>query len=263
MVKAIIFDLDDTLLNDQKSINEAFKATCHLAAEKYQVNPVQMEETVREYARELYATYPTYDFIKKIGINALEGLWGIFNDPGEDFQALHKIAPMYQLAVWKKGLEAMGIDDENFALTLAKAFPANRKKYNQVFDDTYAVLEELKGNYFLFMLTNGAPSLQNTKLELSPKLKTYFDRVFISGEFGIGKPDPSIFQHVLESIGLTKDDAIMVGDNLNTDILGANRIGMKNVWINRGGKKATEIQPTYEIRSLKEIIPTVKKSSSL
>lgn len=258
MVKAIIFDLDDTLLNDKRSINEAFKATCQLAAEKYDIDPELMEKTVREYARELYATYPTYDFIKKIGINAFEGLWGTFNDPGEGFQSLHNIAPKYQLVVWKKGLQSMGIDDENFALTLANAFRANREKFNWVFDDTYEVLDELKGNYPLFLLTNGAPSLQKTKLALTPKLQSYFDKIFISGEFGIGKPDSSIFNHVLGNIGLSIEDAMMVGDNLNTDILGATRIGMKNVWINREGVEATEILPTYEIKELKELVSLVK-----
>ncbi|WP_026909214.1 HAD family hydrolase [Paucisalibacillus globulus] len=259
MIKAIIFDLDDTLLNDMKSIQEAFKATCNIAAQKHSIHPEQLEEKVRESARKLYASYSTYDFTQKIGINPFEGLWGTFEDEGEDFQHLHQIAPDYQLAVWRNGLLALNIEDSSLAQHLAQAFPKFRKQLPFVFDDTYYVLKQLKGKYQLILLTNGSPSLQKVKLEITAELKPYFDRIVISGEFGIGKPDPSIFQYVLEQASLTKDEAIMVGDNLHTDILGANRIGMKNIWINRKEQVSKDVQPTYEIEHLIELIPLIKK----
>lgn len=261
VVKAIIFDLDDTLLDDKRSIQEAMRATCEQAAEKYDINPEALEAKVRDIARERYKAYETYAFAKKIGINPFEGLWGTFDDPFEEFQTLHHIAPEYQFHVWTKALQSIGIKDEEFARELAKAFPEHRKNVPFVYADAYAVLEALKANYELYMLTNGAPSLQRTKLALSPQLEQYVTRVFISGDFGIGKPDPSIFTYVLESIGITSDDAIMVGDNLNTDILGANRVGMRNVWINRNGLEATDILPTYEIKNLTELIPLMDSIS--
>lgn len=261
VVKAIIFDLDDTLLDDKRSIQEALRTTCELAAEKYDIDSVALEAKVRDIARERYMAYETYAFAKKIGINPFEGLWGTFDDHGEGFQTLHNIAPEYQFRVWKEALEAIGIKDDDFALELAKAFPEHRKKVPFVYADTYTVLEELKAHYELYMLTNGAPSLQRTKLALSPRLERYFTRVFISGDFGIGKPDPSIFTYVLERIGITTDDAIMVGDNLNTDILGANRVGMRNVWINRYGRKVADVLPSYEIENLTELIPLVDNIS--
>jgi putative hydrolase of the HAD superfamily len=257
MLKGIIFDLDDTLLNDKKSIKEAFHATVELAVQKYSIDGDLLEEKVREYARKQYATYATYDFTQKIGINPFEGLWGTFDDLGEEFQALHQIAPEYQQITWGKGLEALGIRDDDLANKLAKAFPEYRKQHPFVFEDTFTVLDQLKDNYQLVMLTNGSPSLQKTKLELTPELHAYFDRVFISGDFGIGKPDPSLFNYLLEETGLTISNSIMVGDNLNTDILGANRVGMKSVWINRGNQKAKGIQPTYEIEKLAELIPII------
>lgn len=87
------------------------------------------------------------------------------------------------------------------------------------------------------MLTNGDPSLQKEKLAGVPELAPYFNEIVISGEFGKGKPDPSIFEHCLSLLGMTKDDAVMVGDNLNTDILGASRAGIQTVWVNRKGKR--------------------------
>ena len=58
----------------------------------------------------------------------------------------------------------------------------------------------------------------------------------------------------MEQIGISADEGIMVGDKLTTDILGANRIGMTSVWINRHGAiRNDEIIPSYEIQSLSEL----------
>ena len=117
------------------------------------------------------------------------------------------------------------------------------------------MLDELKGKYKLLLLTNGSPDLQNTKLTITPELVPYFDVIVISGDFGRGKPDPTIFEHALERVGLQKDEAIMVGDNLMTDVLGASRAGIKTVWINRHDKERNEVIPTYEITHLEQLFP--------
>src|SRR5690606_24629549 len=104
--------------------------------------------------------------------------------------------------------------------------------------------------YKLLLLTNGSPDLQNTKLTITPEIAPYFDQIVISGGFGKGKPDPSIFEHALQLMEVDKDEVLMVGDNLMTDILGANQTGIKSVWINRHQKERTEVVPTYEINHL-------------
>ena len=53
-------------------------------------------------------------------------------------------------------------------------------------------------------------------------------------------------------------EAVMVGDNLMTDILGANRTGITSVWINREGQQATDVKPTYEIHHLEELHDVIK-----
>lgn len=120
------------------------------------------------------------------------------------------------------------------------------------------MLDELKGKYKLLLLTNGSPELQNTKLEITPELVPYFDKIVISGAFGRGKPDASIFEHALEIMELDKDEVLMVGDNLMTDILGATRAGIQSVWINRHDKERTEVVPTYEITHLEELYPILE-----
>jgi len=254
MIKAIFFDLDDTLLWDQKSVQEAFRATCEAAKQKYdQLDPAVLEEAVRKEARELYSSYETYPFTQMIGINPFEGLWGNFLDDEENFRKIKEIVPTYRKESWTRGLKACGIDDPEFGHELAERFPAERRKKPFVYEESFQVLDELKKKYKLLLLTNGSPDLQNTKLTITPELVPYFDQIVISGAFGRGKPDPSIFLHALSLMGLEKDEVIMVGDNLMTDILGANRAGIKSVWINRHNKERNEVIPTYEIKHLEEL----------
>ncbi|WP_299088489.1 HAD family hydrolase [uncultured Metabacillus sp.] len=259
MIKAIFFDLDDTLLWDQKSVKEAFVATCKIAHEKYGIDPEKLEKEVRDAARELYSSYETYDFTQMIGINPFEGLWGNFLDEEENFKKMAEIVPGYRKDAWTKGLQACGIDDPEYGALLAEEFPAQRRKNPFVYEETFNVLDELKGKYRLLLLTNGSPDLQNTKLEITPELVPYFEQIIISGAFGRGKPDASIFKHALEKMNLTKDEAIMVGDNLMTDILGASRVGMKSVWINRHNKERNEVIPDFEITHLEELYTIIDK----
>ncbi|WP_028401408.1 HAD family hydrolase [Ectobacillus panaciterrae] len=262
MIKAIFFDLDDTLLWDQKSVKEAFAATCRAAQQKYGIDPEALEEAVRKEARELYSSYETYSFTQMIGINPFEGMWGNFLDDDDNFRKMKGIVPAYRQEAWTRGLQAMGIEDPEFGYELAERFPAERRNNPFVYEETFKVLDELKGKYQLLLLTNGSPDLQNTKLEITPEIAPYFDHIVISGAFGRGKPDPSIFEHALTLMSLHKDEVIMVGDNLMTDILGASRVGMKSVWINRHNKERNEVVPDYEIKHLEElysILESLKK----
>ena len=259
MVKAIIFDLDDTLLWDKKSVETAFQVTCQFAATKVQLDPIKLEEAVRLEASELYASYETYDFTKMIGINPFEGLWGTFEDDGEQFQKMKEIVPTYRRDAWTKGLLRMGIDNSELGNQLAAYFPEARKAHPFIYKETFQVLDRLKDHYQLILLTNGSPKLQNTKLEISSEIAPYFEHIVISGAFGKGKPDPSISQFALDQSALQADEAIMVGDNLMTDILGASRVGIRSVWINREQKQPIkDIQPTYEITNLDELFPILK-----
>lgn len=253
MIKAIFFDLDDTLLWDQRSVKEAFTATCNFAAEKYDIDPEKLEESVREEARNLYSSYDTFAFTQMIGINPFEGMWGNFLDDHDEFRKLKEIVPGYRRDAWRNGLLQHNINDGEFAAILAEKFPEERRKKPFVFDDSFAVLDRLKGKYKLLLLTNGSPDLQNTKLDMTPELVPYFDHIVISGAFGKGKPDPSIFTHALSLLDISKEEALMVGDNLMTDILGASRAGIKSVWVNRHNKERNEVIPDYEIDHLSDL----------
>lgn len=260
MKKMVLFDLDDTLLWDKKSVQDAFRLTCQVAEREQGVSPEELENNVRSHARRLYAEYPTYAYTQKIGINPFEGLWATFEDKGEEFAKLREIAPGYQEKAWLLGLEDTGVVHPQLAKKLAAAFREYRLQTACLFEDSLPTLEKLQKEYRIAMITNGSPSLQNTKLKLSPELTPYFEAIFISGDVGTGKPDPEIFHYVLEQLNILPEEAVMVGDNLNTDITGANQAGMDSVWLNRfAAKNKTAVHPTCEIKSLGELEPILRQ----
>lgn len=254
--QAVLFDLDDTLLWDDRSVKEAFETTCKAGAEAAGVDPEQLEESVRKEARALYESYETFPFTKMIGINPFEGLWANFREgEQEEFRKLERLAPGYRKEAWTRGLRALGVEDEILGAKLAEQFPAERRSRPIVYDETFRVLDALKGKYKLLLLTNGSPDLQREKLAGVPELVPYFDHIIISGEFGEGKPAASIFRHALERLGIEPEHGIMVGDKLTTDILGANTIGITSVWVNRhSAVRNDDIIPSHEIAHLEELL---------
>ncbi|MHA6251532.1 HAD family hydrolase [Oceanobacillus sp. CAU 1775] len=259
MIKAIFFDLDDTILWDEQSVKDAFEQTCKIAADKYELDTNELEKNVREQATKLYASYPTYEFTKMIGINPFEGLWGDFPDEGGKFPEIKEIVPAYRKNAWTLGLKAMGINDAALGAELGEAFPRERRKTARLYEESFEILDALWDKYELLLLTNGSPDLQNTKLELTPELEPYFKHIIISGAFGKGKPDPTIFEHALELMNVQADEVLMVGDNLNTDILGAARTGIPSVWINRKNVRPERVRPDYEITNLMDLLPLLEK----
>lgn len=259
-IKAVLFDLDDTLLWDARSVEEAIQATCAEAARQYpQVRPEELVGALRQEARALYESYETFPFTKMIGINPFEALWANFTGGvQEEFRKLQALVGGYRKEAWSRALRAVGVKDAALAERLAEQFPAERRARPIVYEETFRVLDALKGNVKLLLLTNGAPDLQQEKIDGVPQLAGYFDHIVISGSFGVGKPDPSIFRHAMQLLGIEASEGIMVGDKLTTDILGSNRVGMRNAWMNREGHTlSSDIKPTYEIANLEELLAII------
>jgi putative hydrolase of the HAD superfamily len=257
-ITAVLFDLDDTLLWDERSIEEAFEFTCKTAGDA--VNPQELEEAVRREARALYESFETFPFTQMIGINPFEALWGNFT-AGEqaEFRQMEQLAPYYRKESWRRGLASLGINDENLAESLAATFAAERRSRPYIYEETFRILDQLRGKVKLLLLTNGCPALQQEKLDGVPDLIPYFDHIVISGSFGKGKPDKGIFLHALELLDITPDQGVMVGDKLTTDIRGGLEAGLTTVWINRNGKEPNpEIQPHFEIEDLADLLPLVE-----
>lgn len=111
------------------------------------------------------------------------------------------------------------------------------------------------GGLELAIATNGLPAAQRGRYRRSG-LDQVIPRLFISIELGAQKPQPAFFDRVLEALH-TADRArvAMVGDGLETDILGGNRAGIDTIWFNPGGDLLTgSARPTYTAASYEEIL---------
>jgi len=103
--------------------------------------------------------------------------------------------------------------------------------FNHLFEGTIDILEYLKTNYKLHIITNGFHRVQNTKMKNS-KIHHYFDTITNSEMVGVKKPNPIIFEHALNLASAKPQSSIMIGDNYEADILGALNFGLDAICFN-------------------------------
>mgnify|MGYP006093943723 FL=1 len=103
--------------------------------------------------------------------------------------------------------------------------------FNHLFPGTIELLDFLFAKYKLHIITNGFKEAQQAKLNQS-NIDHYFLTVTNSEMVGVKKPNPKIFHHALHMANATIENSIMIGDNLEADILGALNIGMDAICFN-------------------------------
>ena len=124
--------------------------------------------------------------------------------------------------------------------------------------DAAPTLEILKNTGFrIGYVSNGADD-ENTQVLIDKAgLRGYTEFILSSAAFGLRKPHPTIFQAALDHFQLKPEEAVMVGDTLEADILGANRMGMASIWITRRAQvdpaEDLNIQPSLKVNALSEI----------
>ena len=127
----------------------------------------------------------------------------------------------------------------------------------KVFPEAYGVLEALAKKYALGVIAN--QSLGGEKRLKERGLRKFFGTVTLSAETGFSKPDPKIFFAALNAAGCRPENAVMIGDRFDNDILPAGRLGFKTVWIRRGMFKNLDssdfgAKPDHTVSSLEELL---------
>lgn len=97
--------------------------------------------------------------------------------------------------------------------------------FTHVLPGTMELLDYLKGKYRLHIITNGFQEVQDKKIR-NANLQDYFEHVFDSEMAGAKKPDPKIFQLALDITGAKPETSLMIGDDLEADVLGAMAMGL-------------------------------------
>src|ERR1700684_559129 len=121
-VRAVIFDLDETLIEEEATNDASALAAGRIAEARRGVDPVALLAALRKRSRELFLAGPMIDYCRDIGISTREALWGTF--AGDDFslQQLSQWMPTYRLSSWTAALEEVGIADRPLAAELAGFF---------------------------------------------------------------------------------------------------------------------------------------------
>lgn len=258
-LRAIIFDLDDTLLVDEEVSQEALQT---VAVSIGIVSPREQEDfagKVRAIAKREWRAGPCYPFCHAIGISAMECLWGNFWQVGsEELCHLHAWAWEYREKVFQQVLrEQTGKLShlEKKEKECVSLFEQERRGRQRLFPEVMALLERLKPHYLLGLLTNGAPTLQREKIGASG-LEHFFSAIIISGEYGIGKPKPAIFEKMKQQLKVTSSEVIMIGNSLERDIAGAQASKIRSVWVDLGTEeKQEQIHPDFRIKKIDELLP--------
>ena len=125
-------------------------------------------------------------------------------------------------------------------------------------DGAESVVRELAATTELLLITNGLAEVQQPRFAAS-SIRGFFTEIVISGEIGLAKPDPAIFDHAFERIGRPpKEQVLMVGDNLGSDILGGANYGLDTCWYNPAAvANGHDVEPTYEISDLQQLFEIV------
>ncbi len=121
-------------------------------------------------------------------------------------------------------------------------------------DNAYELIKELQGKVKQAIVTNGTVVAQERKLEKSGLNKLITD-IFISDQIGAEKPSPKFFEKVWEELGPCKKEEVMiVGDSLTSDMQGGNNAGIRCCWYNpKALKNATSVRVDYEITNLWQV----------
>lgn len=221
MLKYVIFDLDDTLLDFQA--DEQVSLTTILS--RYHVPDLAV-------AKERYLTYNRQ-------------VWQQIEHGANREQLLNQ---RFQVVLAQLGLSVDGVKVQHeYNDLLGQGF--------QMLPGVIPMLTTLKNaGLTLLVGTNGVQDTQLNRLR-GAHLTPYFDHVFISEAVGFDKPDQRFFAAIFAAYpDLSADNAVMVGDSLASDIAGANNVGLPSIWFNPHQlPNSSEIKPTLTVATFAQL----------
>ena len=230
--RAVFFDMDDTLLDTSRGVEESWQLVCREFAPRLSADPVVLREAIKREATAFWRDEA-----------AVEQQWRT---------RLHEARRhVVEVALASEQL------DVSVAEELSMRYWTENSGRMGLFDDALHTLETLRSRgYRLGLITNGPAEMQLAKVARF-QLEPYFDVIVIEGVFGKGKPAPEVFTHALESTGSAANEAWHVGDNLYADIAGAQKVGIHGVWIHRERlemKEAPAAIPDRVVAHLDELV---------
>ncbi|MDO5524170.1 MAG: YjjG family noncanonical pyrimidine nucleotidase [Bacteroidia bacterium] len=223
--KNLFIDLDDTLWDIHQNGKEC------------------LEEIYLDYGYNRF--YPTFNDYYNVYMPSNHHLWHLYRQ-GE-IRKDELIVERFLVPV-----REFGINDAEYAKSLSDDFLDRTTRKTKLIDGTMDLLDYLKPNYRMHILSNGFREVQFKKIENSG-LRPYFDKIILSEDAGINKPHPDIFTHALKSTNSRRAETLMIGDSWEADIVGARNSRIAQIWFNPAHIPADGFEPTYTVQTLVDI----------
>ncbi len=220
-MKTILFDLDDTIFDFKASERVAILRT--------------MEQMGIEPSQELPGLYSQIN----------DHLWKLLEKGEITREQLlpRRFEQLFaQLGIDRSGQVAQGFYEQNLS------------QQAHLVDGALETLQSLAGEYELYLVTNGTASVQERRIAIAG-LGSFFRQVFISQRLGYPKPQRAFFERCFAAIpGFEREQTVIVGDSLSSDMLGGINAGIATCWFNPGGLPRPEGMPIdRECRALPEL----------
>lgn len=231
--RAIIFDLDDTIITDDAISEKTWRMVCQRYAP--QVGKISAD-----------ALYDSIRMVSKI-------YWSDRDN--------HRIGRLNLKETRRKlvhlALHEMGFNNQDvLAYIIADTFTAEKEANIKLIPGAMETLRYFKDiGLPLALVTNGGSDVQRGKINRFG-LNPIFDFILIEGEFGVGKPHPSVFTTAMEMLNADASDAWMVGDDLERDISGAQSLGIYSIWVDWRGSGISPdsiVQPDRTVRNINQL----------
>lgn len=235
--RALLLDLDDTILDDSTRVRESWREAC--ASHAHRLSPLDAAAVV--------------DAIRKTS----KWFW---DDPDRHREGRLQLEAARRQVV-RLALRELGVEDAELADGIGDAYSHHRDLGMEPLPEAIDTVRWLRSSgRRLALLTNGAAAAQRRKITRF-EIADLFDAILVEGELGFGKPDERVYCRALDALGVKPGDAWMVGDNLEWDVAAPQRLGVTGVWIDargRGVPKQSPVKPDHIVRSLAEIRSLMK-----
>ncbi|MDF2156990.1 YjjG family noncanonical pyrimidine nucleotidase [Algoriphagus sp. CAU 1675] len=209
------------------------------------------DRNVTESLSELYEHYQ----LKAIGIESFEKFFESFHHVNFQLWDWYNVGKIDKDNLRKERFPRIfshaGGKPEAIPVEFEEDFMQRTSSKPHVFPYSKEILHYLKGKYKIHVITNGFNESQAKKMK-SSGLDGFFELIVTSETTGHKKPDPRIFQFALDQLKTEAEHCLMIGDNPDSDILGAQRANIDQVFFNPEGK-SIDLQPTYTIAHLREL----------
>jgi putative hydrolase of the HAD superfamily len=236
--KAILFDLDDTLISAYNRPDRAWLTIAHeFTVDLHPNDPAEVAAAINLAADVFWADADRH---REGRLQLLDARSTII---GDAFAALTQAgrtlpgAPVVQ--------------------RMAARYNSFRNEQMHLFDDAHHVVDTFRAKGVqLALITNGAAIPQRAKVERF-ELTHRFHHIQIEGEHGFGKPEERAYRHALAALGVEARDTWMVGDNLEWEVIAPQRLGIHAIWHDLAGEGVPEgsfARPDRVIRSLAELL---------